>query len=297
MSNIQFGWYTLPSGTKQNDYTPIALEQQDRILPTVARYFDSLWTSDHLYAFNDPTKPFLECWTTLTWLASRFPNIYVGPIVMAVGYRSPALLAKMASTLQTLSGGRFIMGIGGGWREEEYHAYGYPFPKPSERIAQLEEAIHIMRAMWTDPASTYTGTHFQVKNAYNFPQPTPPPIMIGGGGEQLLIPLAARIADIWDLYHGGNYDTIDLQSYSRKRDILYKSAEAAGRNPTSIVQSLTIDEAAFPTSPDQTAQWLDSLRACMGLGVTQFILDFGHVPSTDLIEQFAQDVMLPIRDS
>src|SRR5439155_8575806 len=99
----------------------------------------------------------MECWTMQIWLAARFPPLRVGAIVHGVGYRNPALLAKMAATLQALSEGRFIMGIGAGWRGPEHTAYGYTFPPARVRIRQLEEAVQIMRLMWTRPTPTFHG--------------------------------------------------------------------------------------------------------------------------------------------
>src|SRR5438067_13233286 len=109
MATLQFGWFTPPLGIRESNYVPLAVAQQAEILPVATKYFDSLWVSDHFYAFGSKDNPWLECWTTLTWLAARFPTMKVGPVVLGVGYRNPALLAKMASTLQTLSSGRFIM--------------------------------------------------------------------------------------------------------------------------------------------------------------------------------------------
>ncbi|MEO5952181.1 MAG: LLM class flavin-dependent oxidoreductase [Chloroflexia bacterium] len=294
--NISFGWFTPSNSTPQSNRVPLPIWQQSEVLPAVARHFDSLWVSDHFIGFDNLTTPFLECWTTLTWLASRYPNVQVGTIVLAVGWRNPALLAKMAASLHALSNGRVIMGIGAGWREVEYDSYGYPFPKPSIRIAQLEEAVKIMHMMWTESAPTFHGNYFQIENAYCYPQPNPPiPMMIGGGGEQLLLPLAARNADIWDVYHGGNHDTFDLQNYTRKLNILRTAAEAANRKPSAIKQSVTIGEARLPTSSQESAQWLDSLRPIIDLGVTQFILDCAHVPSAEPVERFAEEVIRPLR--
>ncbi len=296
MPNISFGWFTPSNGTPQSNNIPLPIWQQDEILPAVARHFDSLWVSDHLIAFDDSTTTFLECWTTLTWLAARYPTMQVGTIVLAVGYRNPALLARMAASLHALSNGRLILGIGAGWREQEYTAYGYPFPKPYVRIAQLEEAVRIMQLMWTDPSPTFKGQYFEIANAYCYPQPSPPiPLMIGGGGEKLLLPLAARHAAIWDIYHSGSADTIDPQSYRRKRDIPRSAAEVVNRDPLTIQQSFTIGEARLPASTHQSAQWLSALQSMVDLGVTQFILDCAHVESPDLVERFAEQVIQPLR--
>jgi alkanesulfonate monooxygenase SsuD/methylene tetrahydromethanopterin reductase-like flavin-dependent oxidoreductase (luciferase family) len=118
---------------------------------------------DHFYGFAERSDSWLEGWTTLTWLAARFPTVQIGPLVLGVGYRNPALVAKMAATLQVLSGGRLVLGLGAGWREEEYRAYGYPFPKAVDRIRQVEEAVQIMRRMWTEPAPTFKGESFVIE--------------------------------------------------------------------------------------------------------------------------------------
>ena len=151
MPQIAFGWVAPPIGPVKNDDIPLAISQQETIIPVAARYFDSLWVCDHFYGFDEKTDPFLEAWTTLTWLAARHDDVELVHHVLGVGYRPPALTAKMAATLQVLSGGRFVLGIGAGWREDEYRAYGYDFPRPAVRFAQLEETIRICRLMWTEP--------------------------------------------------------------------------------------------------------------------------------------------------
>jgi hypothetical protein len=104
--SIQFGWFVPAGGVPGRNHTPIVMQGADEILPLVAEHFDSLWVPDHFYAFDDPSDAWMECWTLLVWLAARYPRVKIGPIVLGVGYRNPALLAKMAATLQVLSGGR-----------------------------------------------------------------------------------------------------------------------------------------------------------------------------------------------
>jgi len=295
---IDFGWFMIAMGVPGREQVPLVVDEEPEVLPVVARHFDSLWVQDHFYAFRDPSDAWMECWTTLTWLAARFPSVSVGPIVLGVGYRNPALLAKMASTLQVLSEGRFIMAIGAGWREPEYPAYGYPFPTAATRIQQLDEAVQIMRLMWTEPAPTFRGQHFQIERAYCEPRfNPPPPIMIGGGGEKLLLPLAGRQADIWDSYHGGTLDDIDLETYRRKLGIVSAHAAEAGRAPGAVRQSFTIENERLPVSRDESARWVARLRPLVDLGVRQFILGFGHVTGTDLVDRFAEEVITPLRES
>jgi alkanesulfonate monooxygenase SsuD/methylene tetrahydromethanopterin reductase-like flavin-dependent oxidoreductase (luciferase family) len=283
-------------GVPGADATPEVLHQATTILPVVADHFDSVWVADHLYPFDDHAGTWMECWTLLTWLAARYPRLLVGPIVLGVGYRHPALLAKMAATLQTLSAGRLILGIGAGWREIEYRAYGYPFPPAAVRIAQLDEAVQLMRRMWTDPQPTFHGQHYQIEHAYCAPRPQPvPPIMIGGGGPRLLLPLAGRVADLWDRYHYGSPASIDLEDYRRKRDIVHQHAVAAGRDPAAIIQSYTIDGGTLPTSAAGSALWREQLRPFLALGVRQFILGFGHVTEAQAVLRFAEQVIAPLR--
>jgi alkanesulfonate monooxygenase SsuD/methylene tetrahydromethanopterin reductase-like flavin-dependent oxidoreductase (luciferase family) len=175
---------------------------------------------------------------------------------MGIGYRNPALLAKMGATLQALSDGRLILGIGAGWRGEEYAAYGYPFPKASVRIQQLEEAVQIIRLMWSETSPSFKGEYFEIAEAYCPPQPNPPPpIMIGGSGEQLMLPLIARRADWW------NIGFVDVDTYRRKRDLLHRHAEAAGRDPGDIVHTLMKQDRPLPASSEDSARWLDELCA------------------------------------
>ena len=144
--DLDFGWLSPVIGNRWSDHQPIVVYQEEHILPTVTRHFDTLWIADHFYGFDAKTDPFMEAWTTLTWLAAKFPDVELCHHVLGHGYRNPALTAKMAATLQTLSGGRFILGIGAGWRGEEYAAYGYEFPSTPIRFAQLEEVIENLPA-------------------------------------------------------------------------------------------------------------------------------------------------------
>ncbi len=293
---IKFGWFMSAEGVPGQEEVPLVMSEEREVLPFVAEHFDSIWVQDHFYAFRDPAHAWLECMTTLTWLAARYPRLHVGPIVLGVGYRNPALLAKMSATLQVLSEGRFIMGIGAGWRGAEYTAYDYPFPPTPARVQQLDEAVQILRLMWTEEAPTFQGQHYRIEKAYCEPRPSvPPPVMIGGGGEKLVLPLVGRIADIWDRYHGGALEEIDLEGYSRKREIVRKHAAEAGRDPEAVVQSFTIENGRLPESREDSDHWISQLRPLLDLGVRQFILGFGHVTDAGKVRRFVEEVMLPIR--
>lgn len=289
MSQIKFGWIAPVIGIAETGNVPLVMTQQAEILPAVAEHFDSLWVFDHFYGFGDREASYLENWTTLTWLAAHFPALKVGSIVLGVGYRNPALVAKMAATLQTLSGGRLILGIGAGWRGEEYTAYGYPFPKAPVRIKQLEEAVQLIRLMWTETAPSFEGEYFEIDQAYCPPRPEPPPpIMIGGAGEQLMLPLIARRADWW------NVGPTSPEDYRRKRDIVHRHAEAADRDPTGIVQTMMKMDSRLPQSTADSARWLEELRPLIELGLSYFMLDCGHVTATEPIVRFAEEVIGPL---
>ncbi len=120
MAHIQFGWNAPVIGVPESSGQPIVIQELDQVLPVVAQHFDTVWTPDHFYGFDRIDDPFLECWTTLTWLAATFPQLKVGGLVLCNNYRHPTLLAHMGKTLQAFSGGRLILGIGAGWRGDEY---------------------------------------------------------------------------------------------------------------------------------------------------------------------------------
>ncbi len=279
----------MSAGAKTQN-VPIVIGQQAEILPVVAEYFDSLWVYDHFYGLDKPQRPWLECWTTLTWLAARFPTLRIGSVVLGVGYRNPALLAKMAATLQAFSGGRLVLGIGAGWREEEHRAYGYPFPGAGARREELDEALEIIHRMWTEEAPTFHGTHFQIEEAYCPPRPDPlPPIMIGSFGERIL-PLIARRADWWDVW-SWSVDAIDAAAYRAKSALLDGHARDLGRDPATITRSLSMTGGTLPQSTADSARWVERLRPFAAAGVTHFMIDFGFVPAPDPIRRFAEEVI------
>ena len=287
---LKFGWLSPVIGNRWSDHKPIVVHQAEHILPTATQFFDSLWIADHFYGFDAKTDPFMEGWTTLTWLAGKFDNIELCHHVLGHGYRPPALTAKMAATLQTLSGGRFILGIGAGWRDDEYVAYGYDFPKPSVRFAQLDEVIDICRLMWTEDEPSYQGTYYSIDGASAPPLPDPvPPICIGASGKKVGLPLVGRQADLWNSsMRGGDAEWME------KRGIVERSAEEAGRDPGVIAMSTTV-ERALPENDQESEEYRELLTHYRSLGVSHFVLDFGHPQSTDPIHRFVEQVMTPMR--
>ena len=166
--------------------------------------FDSFWVMDHYHQIGHigpPSDPMLEAYTLLSAVAARTSRVMLGAMVTGVTYRNPAFLAKVVTTLDVVSSGRAILGIGAAWNEEESRAYGYDWPSTAERFERLEDALQICRAMFTQPRSTFQGKRHHIDGAYNDPQPVQPggpKILIGGGGEKKTLRLVAQYADMWN---------------------------------------------------------------------------------------------------
>jgi F420-dependent oxidoreductase-like protein len=200
--------------------------------------FDSFWVMDHFHQISMVGKqdaPMLEGWTTLSVLAGITSKIRLGTLVTGVIYRHPSVLAKMGATLDVLSKGRLFMGIGAAWNQEESLAYGIPFFPNKERLLRLEEAIQIIRKMWTEeePAATFNGKYYQINNAYCNPKPIQkpsPPIMIGGSGERYTLKIIAKYADACNLF--GSTETV-----KRKLSILREHCKSVGRDYDSILKT------------------------------------------------------------
>jgi len=286
----KFGWLSPVAGHAGSDFQPIVMYQEERIFPQALPHFDSLWIADHFYGFDaDKKEGFLEAWVTLTWLAARFPDILLCHHVLGHGYRNPALTAKMASTLQVLSGNRFILGIGGGWRKDEYDSYGYDFPSAATRLHQLEEVVQICRLMWTEEHPTFTGGHFSIDNAAATPRPdVVPPICIGSSGEQIGLPIVGRQADIWNGHHRSD------EAWLRMRDIVHSAASDAGRDPFDVECSITV-AGDLPTSDAASEEWVERLTHLRSLGAEHFIMDFGHPLDVEPVLRFAEQVIGPMR--
>jgi len=288
---VKFGWLSPVIGNRWSDHQPIVMYQERHILADVVPHFDSVWIADHFYGFDAKTDPFMEAWTTLTWMAAKFDGVDFCHHVLGVGYRPPALTAKMAATLQVLSGNRFILGIGAGWRGDEYEAYGYDFPKPSVRFAQLDEALQICKLMWTEDEPSFHGTHFTIEGASAPPLPeVVPKICIGASGEQIGLPLAGRHADIWNGFNRGGDD----DDWRRKIDIVRTAAADAGRDPMAIDISTTL-ERGLPETDAEAEQLLDELAHQVEIGTTYFVMDFGHPATPEHIPRFVERVMTPLK--
>ncbi len=224
---VEFG-LSLPAGPRP-DRVAQWVDDLELNLKQLGPRFKSFWMTDHFFWQDAPTH---EAWTTLAYLAGRWPDLMFGPIVLGQSYRNPALLAKMGATLQWLSGGRLIMAVGAGWKEDEYHAYGFPYPSPGVRVAQLEDTLEIIKRLWTEPGPvTYHGAHYAIDNAYCEPRPQPvPPILVGGGGQKTTL-LAVRYADMW------NMPDAPFSAYQEKLAMIDAHCEAEGRDPKTLRRS------------------------------------------------------------
>jgi alkanesulfonate monooxygenase SsuD/methylene tetrahydromethanopterin reductase-like flavin-dependent oxidoreductase (luciferase family) len=311
MRKLEFGWHMLSFPVDGSSGSAF-MDQIHRTLERIQPHFDSVWVDDHLMPWaewqpND--TPYLECLTTIAYFAAIYPDLKFGASVLCQSYRNPGLLAKMAANLQLVTGGRFLFGIGAGWMEEEYRAYNFDFPKPAVRLAQLEEAIQIVRKLWTESPASFEGTHYRIENAYCEPRPDPvPPLLIGGGGEQLTLRLVAKYADWWNI-PGGTYD-----NYAHKLNVLRQHCAAVGRNYDDIVKTWSAEAiavaeteaeaqriaAASPYNDHSTiagtpAQVAEKLQAFVDLGVEYLIVRVLDFPNAAGIELFVQEVMPRLR--
>jgi alkanesulfonate monooxygenase SsuD/methylene tetrahydromethanopterin reductase-like flavin-dependent oxidoreductase (luciferase family) len=211
-----FGLQGIPSNPDEPDWVANAHRVLDR-LPAV---FSTVWISDHLQIHGKPTQG--EAWTQLTWLASAFPRLRFGHLVLCQSYRSPGLLGAMAATLQRLTRGRFILGLGAGWLEEEYRAFNFEFPGGGTRVAQLGEAIQLIKTLWTNSPASYDGRWYRLDAAQCLAPEPQIPIMVGTNGPKAL-KVAARFADWW------NWDGPWEPTYRRPFELLKAACEEIGR--------------------------------------------------------------------
>lgn len=294
MSDMTFGWITqmVARGEARMD---TLLDDNRAFIERLGSAFNTLWFDDH---FHKDNAPILESWTALTYLAASYPQYHFGTSVLAAGFRGPGLLAKMSAALQVLSGGRLILGIGAGWMESEYQAYGYPFPPARERLDQLEELAQVLKLMWRGSPVTFAGEHYQLQEAECEPLPDPPPqLLIGGGGEKRTLQIVARHADWMNVtFH-------TPEQYARKLEVLREHCEREGSEYESITKSAWVyiyltekGEAAAPISgdryvlagnPDQVAGALEEFRRA---GAQHLMLRFVDFPRMDGLDLFLKEV-------
>jgi alkanesulfonate monooxygenase SsuD/methylene tetrahydromethanopterin reductase-like flavin-dependent oxidoreductase (luciferase family) len=293
---------------------PVGLNVWSRLVEATFPYldqtaapFDSLWLPDHV---QYGAHKVAEGWSLLTWALARYPDKRCGHEVLCNSFRNPAHLAKMAATVQALSGGRLVLGIGAGWNAEEYQAYGWPFPPAKVRIAQLAEAIEVIRAMWAGAPARYTGEHYRLEGAYCEPRPEPrPPIMVGGHGERYLLRVVARQADWW------NYPFRGLDVYAQKQEALKAHCREVGRDYDAIEQVVRVgiligeserEVERLKARPDirpladirligTPAQVTETLLTIVAQGARQLTVNFADVPRPEGTWLFAATVLPHLR--
>ena len=196
--------------------------------------FDAVWLYDHFHTVPAPQlESVFECWTSMAALARDTSTVRLGQMVTCNGYRPPSLLAKMASGIDVMSNGRLILGIGAGWYEHEFRAYGYEFPETPDRLRMLRESLQVIKAMWTQDEATFEGRFYQVRGAINEPKPVQkphPPIWIGGGGERVTLKLVAQYGDACNI--GG-----DIETVRHKLEVLREHCDEVGRDYNTILKT------------------------------------------------------------
>jgi F420-dependent oxidoreductase-like protein len=224
--------------------------------------YESVWVMDHFYQLppmGGPSQPMLDSYTLLGALAARTERVQLGAMVTGVTYRNPAHLAKMVTTLDVISGGRAILGIGGAWYDVEHEGLGFDFPPVGERLDRLEEALQICRAMFTEEAPSFEGRHYRIREARNVPRPVRPggpPILVGGSGEKRTLKLVAQYADLCNIFG-------DPATVAHKVEILRRHCADVGRDPTEVTVS-RLSTLVLTADAEETAATKNFLRQVTG---------------------------------
>jgi F420-dependent oxidoreductase-like protein len=280
--------------------------------------FDSAWVFDHFIPiFSDPTGPCLEGWTALAALAMATKNVRLGVMVTGNTYRHPAVLAKMATTVDVISGGRLILGLGTGWFELEHKAYDIPFPKIADRLAMLDEALEVIKRLWTEEKANFTGKYYQLNDSLFNPKPVQkphPPILVGAGGERVALGIVARHANMWNTFGSP-------EVFRHKIAVLTEHCHKVGRDPGSIEKSVLIQmtltndpekerqalaayAATWKTTLEEARKWIlvgspekvrKQVEDFIAVGVTHLIISVSSPYDREALQRFAQEVMPAFR--
>jgi F420-dependent oxidoreductase-like protein len=290
--------YTFPGSPPERLFERVA----DQARAAESAGFSLVTVMDHFYQIpgvGPVTDPMLESWTTLAALARETTTVRLGTLVTGVTYRNPAFLAKTATTLDVISGGRAMFGLGAAWNEQEHIGYGFDFPPVRERMDRLDEALTIVRAMFTEHQPSFTGPHYRIDQALNVPrpiQPGGPRIMVGGGGEQRTLRIAAKHADMTHWFPLG------LEMLRHKSEVLEGYCAEIGRDPSTIERTMAspvivagseseasdlVDLLPPERRPHVLAgtpeQMADKLRPYLDAGFTGFTFNNSTYQTTDQI--------------
>src|SRR5262245_25735087 len=304
MAQVQFG-LVVPEYPLHASRRHLYMEDVNRLLTYVKGRYSSAWFIDHLEG------RVLEGWTALTYLSALHPELLWGHSVICQSFRNPALLAKMAATLHSMSGGRFVLGIGAGGQEADYHAYGYRFPPGRTRVAELDEALRIIKALWTQERASFEGRYYSIKEASCEPKPERMPTIMVGAFRPQMLRLAARHADWW------NVSSTGIAGYRRYVEEFQRACDEAGRDPATVrrvwgggcvcaatqaeVANLAIErpqvlgeECAYQAGEDfvgTPAQIIEQMQPFLELGVDYFLLDCGGFPRSTTVEMLVNEVL------
>ena len=318
MDEIKFGVF-LPFYSFRDAETGLLFNRILEITQECERLgYYSVLLDDHLM-FNN--MPILECWTTISALSSATKKIRLGTMVTCNGFRNPALLAKMAATVDNISDGRLELAIGAGVQQNEHNAYGFPFPSTKARIENLNEAVEIIKKLWTHEKASYNGKHYTILDAVCEPKPVQkphPPITIGGGGEKLTMNVTARHADRYDW---GYLPTINM--YKHKMKVLENHCDTVGRSFENIEKScwpagqifirkdkkelkkkilqwlpkgVSLEDFMKTSFVGTPEDFIKQLRQYLNLGVPHFMLFFGDLPDIEGVRIFAKNVVQEINN-
>lgn len=249
--------------------------------------FDSLWVPDHVHqnqVGGGPSGPMLEAYTFLGALAARTQSVKLGSLVSPVTLRFPAVLAKTITTLDVISDGRAVLGIGAGWDRAEHDAYGVPFPLGPERWERLTEAVEICRALFAGGPVDYAGSHYTLDGAWNAPRPLQSklPLLIGGGGEKLTLPIVAKYADACNFFGGP-------EVIAEKLEVLRRHCEAVGRDFAAITKT----SAVF--GPESAAAIYETAAKHFAVGVDGVVLFAANCPSPATVTEWGDALQRAFR--
>jgi alkanesulfonate monooxygenase SsuD/methylene tetrahydromethanopterin reductase-like flavin-dependent oxidoreductase (luciferase family) len=306
MRKVQFG-LVIPAEFTASRGARSLVADAGRALRCVEGHFESGWVVDHLQS-GTPVR--LEAFTLLTHLAALHPGFQFGHTVLCQSFRNPALVAKMGATLQLLTRGRFILGLGAGGNQEEYRAYGYDFPPARERVEQLAEYVTVIKALWSRPVVTFEGKHHRLFEARCEPRPNPlPPLMLGAFRPRMLR-LVAREADWW------NVSSTGPNRYARMVEELERACDEVGRDPSTLRRTWVGGLACADTSSAATklastrfdcdneddygfvgtpGEVVSQMQALANLGVDYFILDAADFPQLGGLELLLRYVLPEVR--
>jgi alkanesulfonate monooxygenase SsuD/methylene tetrahydromethanopterin reductase-like flavin-dependent oxidoreductase (luciferase family) len=304
MGDVQFG-LVVPEYGLDASRRHLYLKDVNRLLTYVKGRYDSAWFIDHLEG------PVLEGWTALTYLSALHPELVWGHMVLCNSFRNPALLARMAATLHYLSDGRFVLGIGAGGAEADYRAYGYHFPPGRTRVAELDEALHVIKALWTQERATFEGQHYRIKEAACEPKPDRMPTIMVGAFRPQMLRLVALHADWW------NVSSTGIDAYRHYVEELQRACDEVGRDPATVRRvwgggcicapteaevvefaaerrQLLGEECAYQPGEDfvgTPAQIIEQMQPFIELGVDYFMLDCGGFPRLTTVEMLVHEVL------